>query len=297
MQTLVKMDELPQAVRDFVGYKLTVQGRSKKTMDEYALDLRTFFRWLTKKRSGGDLSDGEKLREVDISGIGMDVIGSVTPAEIYDFLYYTLESRQNQSASRARKLSALKSFYKYLTVVVHLTDNDPTKNIDGPQKKKSLPKFLSLEESEALLDAVLADAESKTVARDYCIITLFLNCGMRLSELCGIDLSDIDRDMESLRVTGKGSKERLIYLNDACRDAARGQESRPGDKGSGRALSLVAPQPDLEQDGSVDSLQVPRRRRAREQVLFGAQAPSHSRDADVPHRKGRCARAQGYPRA
>ena len=221
MQTLVKMDELPQAVRDFVGYKLTVQGRSKKTMDEYALDLHTFFRWLTKKRSGGDLSDGEKLREVDISGIGMDVIGSVTPAEIYDFLYYTLESRQNQSASRARKLSALKSFYKYLTVVVHLTDNDPTKNIDGPQKKKSLPKFLSLEESEALLDAVLSDAESKTVARDYCIITLFLNCGMRLSELCGINLSDIDRDMESLRVTGKGSKERLIYLNDACRDALR----------------------------------------------------------------------------
>lgn len=223
MQTLVRMDELPQTVRDFVGYKLTVQGRSKKTMDEYALDLRTFFRWLIFKRSGSDpnADGGEKLKEIDISGIGMDIIGSVTSAEIYDFLYYTLESRQNQSASRARKLSALKSFYKYLTVAAHLTENDPTKNIEGPQKKKALPKFLTLEESEALLDAVLSDAESKTVARDYCMITLFLNCGMRLSELCGINLSDIDRDMESLRVTGKGSKERLIYLNDACRDALR----------------------------------------------------------------------------
>ena len=219
MQTLIHPDELPKTVRDFVAYKLTIQGRAKKTMDEYALDLRTFFRWLVTKRSGGDVADQEAIKKVDISGLDLDFITSVTTDEIYDFLFYTLEDRQNQSASRARKLSALKSFYKYLTVGMHLTENDPTKNIEGPQRKKSLPKFLTLEESEALLDAVLADTESKTVARDYCIITLFLNCGMRLSELCGIDLADIDREMKSLRVTGKGSKERIIYLNDACRSA------------------------------------------------------------------------------
>lgn len=221
MQTLINPDELPKTVRDFITYKLTVQGRAKKTMDEYALDLRTFFRWLVTKRSGGDTTDAEEMKKVDISRLEPDFITSVTKEEIYNFLFYTLEDRQNQTASRARKLSALKSFYKYVTVAARLTDTDPTENIEGPQRKKSLPKFLSIEESEALLDAVLADTESKTVARDYCIITLFLNCGMRLSELCGINLSDIDRGMTSLRVTGKGSKERLIYLNDACRDSLR----------------------------------------------------------------------------
>ncbi|MBQ8510214.1 MAG: tyrosine recombinase XerC [Clostridia bacterium] len=221
MQTLIDYDELPQSVRDFVSYKLTVQGRSKKTMDEYALDLRTFFRFLTAKREGLDLRamDDDEFAAADISGIGLDIIGSVTSQEIYEFLYFALEKRGNQWSARARKLSALKSFYKYLTISVRVIENDPTKNIEGPQKKNALPKFLTLKESERLLATVRADSESKTVARDYCIITLFLNCGMRLSELVGINLSDIDRDMESLRVVGKGSKERMIYLNDACRDA------------------------------------------------------------------------------
>lgn len=223
MQTLIDYDSLPRTVRDFIGYKQTVQGRSKKTVDEYALDIRTFLRFMVIKRDGGDVGkiSDEELAGVDISGLDIGFIGSVTSEDIYDFLYYTLEERGNQWSARARKLSALKSFYKYLTVSVRLIENDPTKNIEGPQKKKTLPKFLSLEESEALLNAVQGDSESKTRDRDFCILTLFLNCGMRLSELCGINLSDIDKNMESLRVTGKGSKERLIYLNDACREALR----------------------------------------------------------------------------
>ncbi|MBQ8552264.1 MAG: tyrosine-type recombinase/integrase [Clostridia bacterium] len=223
MQKLVDYDELPTAVRNFVSYKLTVQGRSQKTMDEYALDLRTFFRFLSVKRDGMDVKSmgDDDFAAVDISGIDMDFIGSVTTEEVYDFLYYVLEARGNKWSARARKLSALKSFYKYLTVSARAIDNDPTKNIDGPQKKKTLPKFLSLEESESLLEAVRADEASKTRERDFCILVLFLNCGMRLSELVGINLSDIDRNMESLRVLGKGAKERMIYLNDACRDALR----------------------------------------------------------------------------
>ena len=223
MQTLIDYSELPQCIREFVSYKLTVQGRSKKTMDEYALDLRTFFRFLLAKRSGanvGDMSD-EEFADVDITGIGADLLASVTTQEIYDFLYYALEARGNKWSARARKLSALKSFYKYLTVSVRLISTDPTKNIEGPQKKKTLPKYLTLCESEALIQAVRSDTLSKTRERDECIMVLFLNCGMRLSELVGINLSDIDRDMESLRVIGKGSKERMIYLNDACRDAIR----------------------------------------------------------------------------
>lgn len=223
MQTLVDLGELPRLVRDFVSYKLTVQGRSKKTTDEYALDLRTFFRYLKVTRAGGDVSalSPEEFSEVDISGLELDFIGSVTPDEIYGFLYYTLSARGNQWSARARKLSAIKSFYKYLSVGQKLIPDNPAKDIEGPHKKQSLPKFLSLDESERLLDAVLGDSESRTRDRDYCMITLFLNCGMRLSELCSINLSDIDPEFESLRVIGKGSKERLIYLNDACRSALR----------------------------------------------------------------------------
>ena len=223
MQTLVDYTELPAAVRNFVSYKLTVQGRSQKTMDEYALDLRTFFRFFLAKRSGKNVRSmtDEEFAAINISNIDMKLISSVTTEEIYDFLYYTLELRGNKWSARARKLSALKSFYRYLNVSIRATDNDPTKNIEGPQKKKTLPKYLTLAESESLLEAVRSDVTSKTRERDECMLVLFLNCGMRLSELVGINLSDIDRDMESLRVIGKGSKERMIYLNDACRDAIK----------------------------------------------------------------------------
>ncbi len=223
MQKLIDYDELPKLVRDFVAYKQTIQNRSKKTMDEYALDLRTFFRYLVLEKSGTktqNLSD-EEFAAVDISALDIRFIADVTPEDIYSFLSYTSSSRSNQWSARARKLSAIKSFYKYLTVGIRATENNPAKNIEGPQKKKTLPKFLSLSESERLLEAVRADTLSKTKERDYAILVLFLNCGMRLSELVGINLSDIDREMESLRVVGKGSKERLIYLNDACRDALR----------------------------------------------------------------------------
>ncbi len=221
MQTLVDYSELPEIVRSFVKYKLTVQGRSQKTMDEYALDLRTFFRYIVAKRMGTDARNmtDDELAAVDIRGVDLEAAGSVTSEDIYDFLFYALESRGNKWSARSRKLSALRSFYKYLTVNMRAIENDPTKNIDSPQKKKTLPKYLTLEESEDLLQAVRDDMDSKTRERDYCILVLFLNCGMRLSELVGINLSDIDHNMESLRVVGKGAKERLIYLNDACRAA------------------------------------------------------------------------------
>ncbi len=223
MQTPVNYDELPVAVRNFVNYKLTVQGRSKKTMDEYALDLRTFFRFLRAKRGGVNISalSSEDMAGFDISDIGMDFIEAVSPEEIYEFLSYALNGRSNQWSARARKLSAIKGFYKYLTVNAKLIENNPAKDIDAPQKKKTLPKFLTLEESEALLEAVRADETSKTRDRDSCMLVLFLNCGMRLSELVGISITDIDPSMESVRVIGKGSKERIIYLNDACRAALR----------------------------------------------------------------------------
>ena len=148
---------------------------------------------------------------------GVDVLKGITTEMIYDFLLYTGNVRKNMWASKARKLSAIKGLFKFMTVKRGYLEENPAANIESPKKKKTLPKFLSLEESRLLLETVRNDVSSKTRLRDLCIITLFLNCGMRLNELVGISLGDIDRELNHIRVLGKGSKERIIYLNGACR--------------------------------------------------------------------------------
>lgn len=212
------IETMPQIVRDFASYKLTIQGCSKKTINEYLSDLKLFFRYIYARRSGID-TRSDFFEKIDISNLGNDVIFSVRTDEIYEFFIYVSNERRNQAAAKSRKLSAIKSFYKFVCQKRRLMESNPAIDIETPKKKQSLPKFLSIEESVALLEAVQNDKESKTRERDYCIITLFLNCGMRLNELCGINLNDLDRELRSLRVIGKGNKERVIYLNDACRDA------------------------------------------------------------------------------
>ena len=177
-----------------------------------------FFKFLIATRCGVP-TEGEDFEQISIDAVDLEMAKSVKTEDIYAFLMYATRTRNNQNASKARKLSAIKAFYKYLVAKRHYFDENPAINIEAPKQRKSLPKYLSLEESIALLDAVKNDVESKFVTRDYAIITLFLNCGMRLSELVGINLSDVDRDLRSLRVLGKGNKERIIYLNDACKDA------------------------------------------------------------------------------
>lgn len=218
MIDLTDLSAFPVPVRQFASYKLTVQNCSPRTVTEYLTDLRTFCRYMVAVRSGAPL-EGEEFTKTDISGLDLEFFDSITSDNIYGFINYAVGTRENGSAARSRKLSSLRSFYKYLTIKMHLTENDPTVGIDSPKKKKQLPKHLSVDECTDLLTSVLNDTESKTRERDYCILTLFLNCGMRLSELCGISLSDIDRSLTSLRVLGKGAKERVIYLNSAARSA------------------------------------------------------------------------------
>ena len=218
MIDLKDMSEFPEPVRLFAKYKLTIQGCSVKTVTEYLFDLRTFCRFLVADKKGLE-KDSESLKNVYIADLDMDFFKNVTEENIYDFLFFTKNNRDNQASSRSRKLSAIKSLYKYLVVKKHYFDNNPAQNIETPKKKKQLPKHLSIEECVDLLTAVKADPDSRTKERDYCILTFFLNCGMRLSELVGINIPDIDRDLESLKVTGKGAKERIVYLNDACRIA------------------------------------------------------------------------------
>lgn len=214
----VDLCEFPPIVQEFAAYKSAIQGCSEKTVGEYLLDLRTFFRFLLARDR--DISpESDEFLQIDITSIDVSYLSGIKQTDIYEFLLYSGSVRKNLWCAKARKLSSIKVFYKYLVNKRNLLEENPAINIETPKRQKTLPKFLSLEECRILLDTVKNDAASDTRLRDYCIITLFLNCGMRVSELVGISLPDIDRELRSLRVVGKGSKERIVYLNDACRAA------------------------------------------------------------------------------
>ncbi|MBE6559284.1 MAG: tyrosine recombinase XerC [Ruminococcaceae bacterium] len=219
MRSEINVNEFSPIVREFASYKIAIQGCSKATVDEYLLDLRTFFRYLLAEGDQGLLSDEEAMAKLPIDTVDLAYLRGITTEQIYDFLLYTGAERKNQASAKARKLSAIKGLYKFLINKRGLLEDNPAANIDSPKKKKALPKFLSLEESITLLNTIANDQSSPNRTRDYCIVTLFLNCGMRLSELVGISLTDMDPELRSLRVLGKGNKERIIYLNDACRTA------------------------------------------------------------------------------
>ena len=214
----VPLDEMPQSVRDFAAYKSGIQNCSDKTVSEYLLDLRTFFRYVVATRNGID-PESDEFTAIDISGLDLPFIGSIRTSEIYNFLQYTGTVRRNLWAAKARKLVSVRMFYRYLVNKVGRLDTNPAADIESPKPRKTLPKVLSLEEALLLLDTIKSDRTSRSVVRDYAIVTLFLNCGMRVSELVGINYNDLDPELRSMRVLGKGNKERIVYLNNACREA------------------------------------------------------------------------------
>ncbi len=218
MANLISKNEFSSLIQEYASYKRSIQGCSQKTVDEYLLDLRTFFRYLIARENDIPFHS-EEFFKLDVKSIGLDKLGKIRAEDLYDYLAYITDDRENKWCARARKLSAIRSLYKYLVNKRHYLEYNPTTDIDSPKAQKTLPKVLTLTESMRLLAAVDNDKESKFRTRDYAILTLFLNCGMRLSELVGIDINDIDSDLASLRVMGKGSKERVIYLNDACQAA------------------------------------------------------------------------------
>ncbi len=216
------LQDSPQVLKEFLVYMETIMGRSKNTVHAYYLDLRMFFRFLLQKRKS--ISPHIPFEEIPLDGIDLDFVRSVTRAEVLDFLIYVSRERPkfhkspetsygNDTRARARKISALRSFYRYYCDKLQLIEDNPTKSLDAPKARKELPKFLTLKESLDLLNSI----EGPYYHRDYCIIALFLNCGMRVSELVGINLTDIADDR--LRLLGKGNKERMVYLNKACIDA------------------------------------------------------------------------------
>lgn len=214
-----RYNDAPQVLRDFLSYHETIKGQSRRTVAEYYLDLRMFLRFMKLVRN--ELPYNTRLDDIPIKDVDAAFLASVRTSEIFDFLAYLANDRENpesgeagiSTASRARKLSAIKSFYKYLTVSTKQITENPVKDIEFPKIRKSLPKYLTLEESTALLRAV----DGPNQARDFAILMLFLNCGIRRSELVGLNLTDIYDDR--IRVVGKGNKERIVYMGTACRDA------------------------------------------------------------------------------
>ncbi len=199
----------PPIIRDFLTYNETIKGKSSKSVEEYYLDLQTFFRYLLLIR--GKVDPKTPFENIEISSVDAQLISTVTISDLYAFIVFCKDERDNKASTRARKTSTLRIFFKYLTSQIHLLETNPAEMLESPKVKNALPKHLSLEDSLELLSVV--DGPNKE--RDYCILTLFLNCGMRLSELCGLNLSDIRPD-GTLRLLGKGNKERIVYINDAC---------------------------------------------------------------------------------
>ncbi|MBQ7096015.1 MAG: tyrosine-type recombinase/integrase [Clostridia bacterium] len=206
---MINYDALPKTIKDFIFYLEIVLGKSKSTTYEYTLDIQNFFRYLKYKKD--NLPKNTPLHEVPIFDIELPFVASITTADIYDYLYYCREVRKNGPRSVARKMATLRTYFKYMTIKTHQLESNPMEKIETPSPRKNLPKHLTLEESAELLQSI------RHSRRDFAIITIFLNCGLRLAELVSLNIKDVSN--EFVVVTGKGNKQRTIYLNDACRTA------------------------------------------------------------------------------
>lgn len=217
-----RYSDCPVILREFLSYHETIKGQSQRTISEYYLDIRMFLRFMKLMKS--EMPIHTDLDSISIKDIDLDFIRSISITDIYDFLSYLANDRVVNadspspeygigSAARARKLSSIKSFYKYLTVRTKMLDVNPVQDMEFPKIRKSLPKYLTLEQTSALLRAV----QGPNARRDYAILMLFLNCGIRRAELVGLNLSDVYEDR--IRVVGKGNKERFVYFGTSCRKA------------------------------------------------------------------------------
>lgn len=210
------LDESPKLVREYLQHQLTVRARSPLTVEEYARDLITFFRFYKRYHELIPADKADKPdSEISVSDLSDEMILKVSRRDVLEFMNYLVTDRQNSVNTRLRKTTTLRRFYKYLIDQRQLLHESPVQVMESPKRKKSLPKYLTLEQSIDLLESV----EGPDKERDYCILTLFLNCGMRLSELVGINVTDVRHQASCIRIVGKGDKERIIYLNDACLDA------------------------------------------------------------------------------
>ncbi|HGD0580624.1 TPA: site-specific tyrosine recombinase/integron integrase [Clostridium perfringens] len=200
-------NKLPKRVDDFVSYLKNIKEQSPNTIKNYTYDLTLLFKYLVGRKQ-----NVENYDNVDIGYVDDNFIRNITLSDLYDFLNYVEVDRNNSAYAKARKVATLKSFFKFLNVKMKVIDENPTIELETPKIKKRLPVYLTLDQSKKVLESM--NKGKKYYSRDYCIFVLFLNCGMRLSELCNIKLKDIKED--TITIIGKGDKERTVYLNEEC---------------------------------------------------------------------------------
>lgn len=213
---MINTEGNPEFLNSFLDYTATILNKSPATVKEYNYDINRFLKFIMYHLK---LTDEKNIDNIDIHNMDVSILNNLKLDDIHAYLFYLTNTFQSKPATRARKASSIRVFFKYLSQKANLIENNPALNLETPKLGKRMPKYLSLDDSKKLLAVVNNDEKDRNKERDYAIITLFLNCGMRLSELVGINLKDIDFNENKLNVTGKGNKERTIYLNKACVNA------------------------------------------------------------------------------
>ena len=212
---MINRDLNPEFLNSFLDYNITILNKSSNSIKEYNYDLVNFLKYI---KIHFKLTNEKDWTKIQINDITLDTIKKIELEDIHSYISYMATELKSTPATRARKISTIRIFFNYLFNKAKLIDKNPAQNLETPKLGKRIPKYLSLDESKKLLE-VTNDNEARNNERDYAIITLFLNCGMRLSELVGINITDINFSDCKLNVIGKGNKERTIYLNNACMSA------------------------------------------------------------------------------
>lgn len=221
--TLTKYSDVPQVLRDYLNFMVVIKGKSENTVKEYYYDLRMFLRFIYALDRSLNINE---LDKIDISDFDAQILKQVTLSDLYEFMSYVNNEKSSNDNYRARKVASLKSFFKYLHIKTGFLQNNPAEYLDSPKIKKRMPRYLTLEQSIDFLKCI----DGKHRERDLAIFVIFLNCGLRLSELVGINIKNIDFEKRTLRVIGKGNKERMVFLNDLCIDAINNYMAvRPND--------------------------------------------------------------------
>lgn len=230
------MNEIPLILEDYLNYMETIKGVSPNTVKEYFFDLRTFFRFIKMRYKL--IEPNTIFEEIDISDVDLQLIKKIDIQDLHAYISYADKKRDNGNYTKSRKVASLRSFFDYLYSKINIIEKNPAEALEFPKKDNRYPVYLTLEQAELLLNTVLENNNEEYRLRDYAIVMLFLNCGLRLSELSSIDIDKI-KDNDTLSIIGKGNKERTIFLNDACIMAINDYLAvRPKDTNDEKALFI-----------------------------------------------------------
>lgn len=209
---MMNKESNPGFLNSFLDYSITILNKSPNSIKEYNYDISNFLKFIKIQFK---LTNEKDYSKIDINDLDIDIIKKIALDDIHKYISYMATELKSKPATRARKVSTIRVFFKYLSQKAKLIEFNPAQNLETPKIGKRMPKYLSLDESKHLLE-IAKNEDNRNKERDYAIITLFLNCGMRLSELVKININDINFSDCKLNVIGKGNKERTIYLNNAC---------------------------------------------------------------------------------